>query len=431
MAVPVAAATVTAIRQPRLLLQGRCLAVAGLVAEGAQHLVPALVEQPAQRGGRLGRPTPGRRRWPRPSPRRRRRPSSRPPRSPARSPTTTPARPRRPRRSTPAGTARPAPPDRDRRTRPAWRGTSRSSASRRSASPRFPACALTEGTAARHAAACRSPASVASDESSASIASSPSTPRLTRRRSSVQRRSVSTASPSSTVDPSSSPARNDRSAADVATPANDAHVGELVIGPGRGGAEQRPQRRRHQREALRAPGRLGVVPHRQRRLPQQRLHDADVAHRVHAAEHQPDVVPGGHLPVPAHVPARRPDQRGRQRGGERADRGDRGAQRVVVEPDLGVGEVLVVDQHQVGPGLPDQLRHLGGGARHVGLDDRGLGEAAVRSASRGRSRCGASAAPGARPPPPARTEKEVKRPSASTVYDGPERVDPGGLQPLP
>ena len=43
-----------AIRPPRLLLQGRCLAVAGLVAEGAQHLVPALVEQAAQRGRRLG-----------------------------------------------------------------------------------------------------------------------------------------------------------------------------------------------------------------------------------------------------------------------------------------------------------------------------------------------------------------------------------------
>ena len=32
-----------------------------------------------------------------------------------------------------------------------------------------------------------------------------------------------------------------------------AHVGELVIGPGQGGVEQRPQRRRHQREAFRAP----------------------------------------------------------------------------------------------------------------------------------------------------------------------------------
>src|SRR3984957_8977111 len=43
----------TAIRQPRLLLQGRCLAVARLVAEGTEDLVPALVEQAAQRGGRL------------------------------------------------------------------------------------------------------------------------------------------------------------------------------------------------------------------------------------------------------------------------------------------------------------------------------------------------------------------------------------------
>ena len=129
-----------AIGLPRLLLQRRCLAVAGLVAEGAQHLVAALVEQPAQRGRAARGPTPGRRRWPRSSPRRRRRPSSRPPRSPAPWPTTTPARPRRPRRSTPAGTARPARAGRGRRTRPAWRGTSRSSASRRSASPRFPAC---------------------------------------------------------------------------------------------------------------------------------------------------------------------------------------------------------------------------------------------------------------------------------------------------
>ena len=77
------------------------------------------------------------------------------------------------------------------------------------------------GTAARQVAACRSPASVASADSSASISASPSTPRLTRRRSRVQRRSVSTARPSSTTAPDSSPDSSSRSAAEVATPANE------------------------------------------------------------------------------------------------------------------------------------------------------------------------------------------------------------------
>src|SRR5580704_15288593 len=46
-------------------------------------------------------------------------------------------------------------------------------------------------------------------------------------------------------------------------------------------------------------------------------------------------------------------------------RADQGAQRMIIEADLGVGEVLVVDQDQVGAWLAGQFRHHRARARYV------------------------------------------------------------------
>jgi hypothetical protein len=41
---------------------------------------------------------------------------------------------------------------------------------------------------------------------------------------------------------------------------------------------------------------------------------------------------------------------------------------MIIEADLGVSEILVVDQDQVGAGLAGQFRHHRARPRHVGLD---------------------------------------------------------------
>ena len=51
-----------------------------------------------------------------------------------------------------------------------------------------------------------------------------------------------------------------------------------------------------------------------------------------------------------------------------------GGQRVVVQADLGVGEVVVVDQHQVGRRVADQVGHLRAGAGDVELHAGGARE---------------------------------------------------------
>ena len=74
------------------------------------------------------------------------------------------------------------------------------------------------------------------------------------------------------------------------------------------------------------------------------------------------------LGVPGHVPGRAPAQRARQAVVETAQAGHDGGQRPLVEPDLGVGQVAVVEQQQVGLAYADQLGDLGGLALDVHLD---------------------------------------------------------------
>ncbi len=145
-------------------------------------------------------------------------------------------------------------------------------------------------------------------------------------------------------------------------------VGQLGIRAGFRREEQVAQRARRQRQPRLPPARVGEPARRRARLTQQRLHDADVAHRGDTRQHQPHVVARRHLPVAAHVPGRRPAQRRGQRVGERADRVHQRAQRMLIQPDLGVAEVVVVDQHQVGARLPGQLGDHRARPGHVGLD---------------------------------------------------------------
>ena len=86
------------------------------------------------------------------------------------------------------------------------------------------------------------------------------------------------------------------------------------------------------------------------------------------AEHQGDEVGGAHLGVAGHVPRGAPAQRPGERVVEPREAVDHGLEGALVEPDLGVGEVTVVEQQQVGLAYADQLVDRGGLALDVHLD---------------------------------------------------------------
>ena len=182
-------------------------------------------------------------------------------------------------------------------------------------------------------------------------------------------------------------------------------VGQLGIRAGFRREEQAAQRARRQGQPRLPPARVGEPARRRARLAQQRLHDADVAHRGDTRQHQPHVIARRHLPVAAHVPGRRPAQRRGQRVGERADRVHQRAQRMLIQPDLGVAEVVVVDQHQVGARLPGQLSDHRARPGHVGLDPQPARQPVGGPVVQADRRSGASAAADgwARPPAPPRT----------------------------
>ena len=72
-------------------------------------------------------------------------------------------------------------------------------------------------------------------------------------------------------------------------------------------------------------------------------------------QHERDEVGRRHLGVAGHVPRGAPAQRAGQRVVERREAVDDGGERALVEADLGVGEVAVVEQQQVGLPLADEL----------------------------------------------------------------------------
>ena len=146
-----------------------------------------------------------------------------------------------------------------------------------------------------------------------------------------------------------------------------------------------------------------VQVERRGQLAQQDEHDGGVRLVRDVVQHQVDEVAGGRLAVAGGVPGGGPHERAGQRVVELAEVLDRGGQRLLVEADLGVGQVVVVDQHERGALHADQLGDLGARAVDVELDVRRSGPAG-RSWRRGRSRRsrgGAGAARGARRAPPA------------------------------
>ncbi len=153
--------------------------------------------------------------------------------------------------------------------------------------------------------------------------------------------------------------------------------GELVVAAG-GGVEQRglgglgPAL-----EAGLAPRRVGVHFEGELDLALHGLDDADVALAAQAGQCQRQVVAGGEFAVAGHVPGGGPAQRAGERVGEVAEvLGDDG-QRVGVEADLRVGQVVVVEQQHGGPLTAGQLRDLGALAVHVELDPVGADQVAV------------------------------------------------------
>src|SRR5205085_5541466 len=82
---------------------------------------------------------------------------------------------------------------------------------------------------------------------------------------------------------------------------------------------------------------------------------SDVGLTTDAAGDECDVVTGRHLCIAQHVPGRGPQDRALQRMWQVRDVLGDGGKAAVVEPDLRVGEVVVVQQHEVGPAGTDQL----------------------------------------------------------------------------
>ena len=107
-----------------------------------------------------------------------------------------------------------------------------------------------------------------------------------------------------------------------------------------------------------------------------------------------------------------------QRGGEAARVRQGGGERALVEPDLGVGEVVVVDEQQVGLLAADELGHRGARAVDVELEAVGAVQRAVAHGVQRRSRgvCGRSVSkPGAQV---CSMTAEAMRPRSSTSTTG-------------
>ncbi len=210
--------------------------------------------------------------------------------------------------------------------------------------------------------------------------------------------------------------------------------GQLVVAAGDGVAQLAQGAVGEQPAALGAPGRVGVQVDGGLRLGVQRLQHADVALLAGEAQHQGDVVAGRHQAVPGEVPDGGPGQRAGEVLADVAEAGAQGLQRVLVEADLAVGQVVVVEQHQRRAGAAGRRGDHGAGAGDVQLDPLGAHQGAV----------GVPVVQADRDPvraqDPTRRSRRIIR---SVLEDGQlgdpalgvggdlrgERVDAGGLQP--
>ena len=113
------------------------------------------------------------------------------------------------------------------------------------------------------------------------------------------------------------------------------------------------------RPAVRSrPARIGVGAQRGLRLQQQALRHAHLGLGVQATHHERHEVAGRQFGVAGHLPGRRPRQRAGQRIGDVGDAGQHGLQRVRIQPQRAVGQVVVVDQDQLSARNPLQRRNI-------------------------------------------------------------------------
>ena len=106
---------------------------------------------------------------------------------------------------------------------------------------------------------------------------------------------------------------------------------------------------------------------RRARLAEQLLDHGDLRLPVDVAHDEPYVVPRRQLRVPDHVPGRRPGQRPGKGVREVLEPAGEVRERGVVEADLGVGQVVVVEERQGRHRLTGQAGHLRFPAHHVEL----------------------------------------------------------------
>ena len=238
---------------------------------------------------------------------------------------------------------------------------------------------------------------VLSRRSSASIRSSSARPARASPPSRVQRRSVSMIRPSISSEPSSSASRSSRAASLWAAAANERTKVSWWSLPGSASSSSR---RTPSSQVARSAARLAGAE----KLLAAWAAYAGIREEPNASvstamlpSTSVDEVGGAHLGVAGHVPRGAPAQRARERVVEPREAGDHGLERALVEADLGVGQVAVVEQQQVGLAYADQLRDRGRLALDVHLDVRTTDQVAVRPRRTGRCRSGDDAASGARP----------------------------------
>ena len=205
-----------------------------------------------------------------------------------------------------------------------------------------------------------------------------------------------------------------------------------MVGSGFGGAGQRQQPVGERGPALRAgPVRVGVRAQRGLRLQQQSLRHADLGLGADACRDQCDEVAGLQLGLTRHLPCRRPGQRAGERFGDVGDARQRRLQRLRVQSQRAVGQVVVVDQDQLAAGNTLQRRNFDELTFDVELfavhPHQLAGAVVVVDADRQPVHAGfafawfcAALADGEAAEPAVGVDVEV----------GAQRVEPGGLQPL-
>ncbi len=150
-----------------------------------------------------------------------------------------------------------------------------------------------------------------------------------------------------------------------------------MVAAGCGGAQFAQRAVGEQPAALAAPGGVGVEVDGGPGLGVQRLQDADVALLAAEPQDQRDVVAGRHQGVPGEVPDGGPGERAGQVVLDVAEPGAQGLQRLLVEADLAVRQVVVVEQDERGPGEAGGAVNDGAGAGDVQLEALGAHQRAV------------------------------------------------------